>query len=137
MVSKTVLVWLALTLFGIGLSAFVGKPFESVSLLKETPLEIPLLAQIPLLGPVLFRQHVLVYVSWALFAGVSWFLLLLDDIERLDPLSGHVDDAGWRIAEFDEGSSETLADGIVADVSTSGGSGSAFVIGLRFRRCRW
>jgi ABC-type uncharacterized transport system permease subunit len=65
---------LALTLFGIGLSAFVGKPFESVSLLKEGPVEIPLLSQIPLLGPVLFKQHFLVYVSWLLFAGVSWFL---------------------------------------------------------------
>ena len=65
---------LALTLFGVGLSAFVGKPFESVSLLKEGPFDIPLLSQIPVLGPVLFRQHVLVYVSWLLFAGVSWFL---------------------------------------------------------------
>ena len=65
---------LALTLFGVGLSAFVGKPFESVSLLKEGPFDVPLLAQIPLLGPILFRQHVLVYVSWLLFAGVSWFL---------------------------------------------------------------
>src|SRR5437762_2622971 len=65
---------LALTLFGVGLSAFVGKPFESVSLLKEGPFEIPLLSQIPVVGPILFRQHVLVYVSWALFAGVTWFL---------------------------------------------------------------
>ena len=30
---------LALTLFGIGLSAFVGKPFESVSLLKAGPVD--------------------------------------------------------------------------------------------------
>jgi simple sugar transport system permease protein len=65
---------LALTLFGVGLSAFVGKPFESVALLNNGPLEIPLLSSIPLLGPVLFKQHVLVYVSWALFAAVSWFL---------------------------------------------------------------
>src|SRR5438874_5109633 len=65
---------LALTLFGVGVSAFVGKPFESVSLLKEAPLEIPLLSQIPVLGAMLFRQHVLVYASWLLFAGVSWFL---------------------------------------------------------------
>ena len=65
---------LALTLFGVGLSAFVGKPFESVSLLKEGPFDVPLLSQIPFLGPVLFRQHVLVYVSWLLFAGASWFL---------------------------------------------------------------
>jgi simple sugar transport system permease protein len=65
---------LALTLFGVGLSAFVGKPFESVALLNNGPLEIPLLSSIPLVGPVLFKQHVLVYVSWALFAAVSWFL---------------------------------------------------------------
>ena len=65
---------LALTLFGVGLSAFAGKPFESVSLIKEGTFDVPLLSQIPLVGPVLFRQHVLVYVSWALFAGVSWFL---------------------------------------------------------------
>ncbi len=65
---------LALTLFGVGLSAFVGKPYESVSLLKSGPVDVPLLSQIPFLGPILFQQHFLVYVSWAVFAGVSWFL---------------------------------------------------------------
>jgi simple sugar transport system permease protein len=65
---------LALTLFGVGLSAFVGKPFESVSLIKEGTFDVPFLSQIPLLGPILFRQHVLVYASWLLFAGVTWFL---------------------------------------------------------------
>jgi len=65
---------LALTLFGVGLSAFIGKPFESVSLIKGGTFDIPLLSQIPLLGPVLFRQHVLVYVSWLVFGGVCWFL---------------------------------------------------------------
>jgi general nucleoside transport system permease protein len=65
---------LALTLFGVGLSAFVGKPFESVSLHSQGVVEIPLLSQIPVLGAVLFKHHFLVYVSWALFAGVSWFL---------------------------------------------------------------
>ena len=65
---------LALTLFGIGLSAFVGKPFEGVSLLREGVPQLPLLGDIPLLGPILFRQHYLVYASWALFAAVSWFL---------------------------------------------------------------
>jgi ABC-type uncharacterized transport system permease subunit len=65
---------LALTLFGLGLSAFLGKPYESVSLTGTTPLEIPLLSQIPVLGPILFKHHILVYVSWAVFAGVTWFL---------------------------------------------------------------
>ena len=65
---------LALTLFGVGLSAFLGKPYESVSLVVAPPPEIPLLSQIPVLGPVLFKYHVLVYVSWALFAAIAWFL---------------------------------------------------------------
>jgi len=65
---------LALTLFGIGLSAFVGKPFEGVSLLREGAPSLPLLGDLPVLGPILFRQHYLVYVSWAVFAAVSGFL---------------------------------------------------------------
>ena len=65
---------LALTLFGVGLSAFLGKPYESVSLTVAPPPAIPLLSQIPVLGPVLFNYHVLVYVSWALFALIAWFL---------------------------------------------------------------
>ena len=65
---------LALTLFGVGLSAFLGKPYESVSLTVAPPPAIPLLSQIPVLGPMLFNYHVLVYVSWALFAVIAWFL---------------------------------------------------------------
>jgi simple sugar transport system permease protein len=65
---------LALSLFGVGLSAFVGKAYESVSLTPSAPLKIPLLGDIPLIGPVLFSQQALVYVSWALFAAVAWFL---------------------------------------------------------------
>ena len=65
---------LALTLFGVGLSAFLGKPYESVSLTVAPPPAIPLLAEIPVLGPLLFNYHLLVYVSWALFAAIAWFL---------------------------------------------------------------
>jgi ABC-type uncharacterized transport system permease subunit len=65
---------LALTLFGIGLSAFLGKPYESVSLVVAPPPAIPLLSQIPVVGPLLFNYHLLVYASWALFAAIAWFL---------------------------------------------------------------
>jgi ABC-type uncharacterized transport system permease subunit len=65
---------LALTLFGVGLSAFVGKTFEGVSLLREGAPSLPLLGDLPFLGPILFRQHYLVYVSWLVFAAVAWFL---------------------------------------------------------------
>ena len=65
---------LALAIFGIGLSAFVGKPYESAAMAMVAPLRVPLLADIPVLGPALFNQQLLVYASWALVAVVAWFL---------------------------------------------------------------
>jgi simple sugar transport system permease protein len=63
-----------LSSFGVGLSAFTGKPYESVSLPAVSTLRIPLLADLPVVGPAVFDQQALVYVSWALFAAVVWFL---------------------------------------------------------------
>jgi ABC-type uncharacterized transport system permease subunit len=65
---------LALAIFGIGLAAFVGKPYESASMAMVAPLRIPVLADIPVLGPALFNQQLLVYGSWALVGAVAWFL---------------------------------------------------------------
>jgi len=41
---------LALSIFGVGLSAFVGKPYESQTLESVPPLKIPLLSKIPVLA---------------------------------------------------------------------------------------
>jgi simple sugar transport system permease protein len=65
---------LALSIFGVGLSAFIGKPYESVTLPAVPTLRIPLLADIPVFGPAIFNQQALVYGSWALFAAIVWFL---------------------------------------------------------------
>jgi simple sugar transport system permease protein len=65
---------LAISILGVGLAAFVGKPLESMSLVAGTPVAIPLLSRIPLLGPALFHQQLLVYFSWVLLAAVAWFL---------------------------------------------------------------
>jgi ABC-type uncharacterized transport system permease subunit len=65
---------LALSIFGVGLSAFIGKPYESASMVAVPSLRIPLLADIPVVGPALFDQQWLVYGSWLLFGGVAWFL---------------------------------------------------------------
>ena len=65
---------LALTIFGIGLSAFIGQHYVSYSLPGLAPVDIPLLADIPVLGPVLFHQDAVVYLSFAAFAGVAWIL---------------------------------------------------------------
>jgi ABC-type uncharacterized transport system permease subunit len=65
---------LALAIFGVGLAAFFGKPYESSPLPAVPPLRIPGLADLPLLGTALFNQQALVYVSWLLVAGTAWFL---------------------------------------------------------------
>ena len=65
---------LALSIFGVGFSAFVGKPYESVALASVPLVPIPLLHKIPVLGPALFNQQGLVYFSWVLLGAVAWFL---------------------------------------------------------------
>ncbi|MGQ9369722.1 ABC transporter permease [Azospirillum sp. ST 5-10] len=65
---------LALTLFGVGLSALVGQDFVGIPLTKAEEIAIPLLAEIPILGPALFHQDALVYLGLAAVPAVSWFL---------------------------------------------------------------
>jgi ABC-type uncharacterized transport system permease subunit len=65
---------LALTLFGVGLSAFAGRPFVGQPIAGAAPLQIPLLSDIPVLGPLLFHYNLPVYGSIALYFGVQWFL---------------------------------------------------------------
>jgi simple sugar transport system permease protein len=65
---------LALSLFGVGFSAFAGIGYVQDKLPERVQHAIPLLADIPLLGQALFRQHPLVYVAMALCVGLIWFL---------------------------------------------------------------
>ena len=65
---------LALTIFGIGLSAFVGLGYIGTPIEGLKPIPIPVLSEIPVLGPVLFNHDALIYFSVALFAAVAWFL---------------------------------------------------------------
>ncbi len=65
---------LALSLFGSGFSAFAGIGYVQEKLPEQTKFPIPWLADIPLLGPALFRQHPLVYIAMALTAGLIWLL---------------------------------------------------------------
>ena len=65
---------LALTLFGTGFSAFVGTAFVQAKMPERATHAIPVLADIPLLGPALFRHHPLVYVTVAFTAGLIWYL---------------------------------------------------------------
>ena len=65
---------LALSLFGAGLSAFVGAGFTGKKLAERTLFEVPFLADLPFVGPALFRQHPMAYVAIALMLAVAWFL---------------------------------------------------------------
>jgi simple sugar transport system permease protein len=65
---------LALAIFGLGLSGVVGASFVGLPREGIGKIEVPFLSEIPLLGPLLFRQDPFVYASVALMVGVSWFL---------------------------------------------------------------
>ena len=65
---------LALSLFGAGFSAFVGKDYVGKTLGARPAYEVPWLADIPFVGPALFKQHPMAYVAIALVAAVAWFL---------------------------------------------------------------
>ena len=65
---------LALSLFGVGFSAFAGIGYVQEKLPERASHAIPFLADIPLVGPALFRQHPLVYITIALVLGLIWFL---------------------------------------------------------------
>lgn len=65
---------LALSLFGAGFSAFAGIKYVQEKLPEQSQYPIPFLADVPLLGPALFRQHPMVYIAMALTAGLIWFL---------------------------------------------------------------
>src|SRR5262249_42286710 len=57
---------LALSLFGVGLSAFVGKGWVSLVIEGIQPLAIPGLSDLPFLGKLLFAYNPLVYLSLVL-----------------------------------------------------------------------
>lgn len=72
---------LALTLFGTGLSSFLGQrlgpggaPLVGLIGPRFRPVAIPGLSDIPLIGPMLFNQDLLVYLMY-LFVPLSWYFL--------------------------------------------------------------
>jgi ABC-type uncharacterized transport system permease subunit len=65
---------LALTLFGIGLSAFVGHDLAGTPLPGMPGIGVPGLSTIPVLGELLFNYDPMVYLSVVLFFAVQWFL---------------------------------------------------------------
>lgn len=65
---------LALTLFGIGLSALLGRSFVGMPLDRLPRLDLPVLSDLPVIGPLLFGHDALIYFSLIMVAAVYWFL---------------------------------------------------------------
>jgi len=65
---------LALTLFGGGFSAFVGTGYVQARMPARPSFAIPVLSDIPLLGPALFRHHPLVYLTVLFALALIWFM---------------------------------------------------------------
>jgi ABC-type uncharacterized transport system permease subunit len=65
---------LALSLFGAGLSAFVGLAYVGKKLADRSTFEVPGLAQAPFFGDAIFKQHPLSYFAMALTLVIAWFL---------------------------------------------------------------
>ncbi|MCQ9615867.1 ABC transporter permease [Paenalcaligenes niemegkensis] len=67
-------VGLALAIFGAGVSAFIGRGFGSSPIETLKSLHFPVLSDLPVVGPLLFKFDILVYFALALSLVVAWFL---------------------------------------------------------------
>ena len=65
---------LALTIFGIGLSALLGQKMVGIAYEGLPKLDLPIISDLPIVGPLLFSHDIMVYASLALPFAVAWFL---------------------------------------------------------------
>jgi simple sugar transport system permease protein len=61
-------------LLGLGLSGLIGEGFTGLPGVKLSAIDIPLLTDLPFVGPILFGQDILVYFSLVLVAVVGYVL---------------------------------------------------------------
>jgi simple sugar transport system permease protein len=66
---------LALVIFGAGVAMFIGRPIEGKPLaVRIVKSPVPYLSDIPYIGDVLFRQDMVVYLSWFLVVAAAIYL---------------------------------------------------------------
>jgi simple sugar transport system permease protein len=74
--TNQVLTGLAVVLIGVGLSNQLGNDYQGSPVTRVfTPFEIPLLGDIPQIGPALFNHSVVVYLSYVVLPAVVAILL--------------------------------------------------------------
>jgi len=92
---------LALVLFGDGLSSFAGHGLVAIDVPQSVhALPIPLLSDIPALGPIFFRQNALVYLSYFMVAAVWYFLYRTGPglaLRAAGEKPSAVDVVGWNV----------------------------------------
>jgi general nucleoside transport system permease protein len=74
LMSNQVATGLALTIFGLGVAALIGQGYSGETTPALPVLPIPLLSEIPFIGPILFVHDPLVYLSVVMVVGVTLFL---------------------------------------------------------------
>jgi len=74
LLSNQVATGLALTLFGLGLSALIGQGYIGIKAPSFPDWYIPLLGDIPIIGPIVFQHDPMIYVGLAIVAGVWAYL---------------------------------------------------------------
>jgi simple sugar transport system permease protein len=65
---------LALTIFGVGLANYLGTSYIGTPAPGFDPLPLPLLSELPVVGPIFFNHDPLVYVSY-LIPPLMWLFL--------------------------------------------------------------
>lgn len=63
---------LALTIFGAGLSAFIGTTYVGMGIEGLPKWSLPLLSDIPYIGKILFQHDIIVYLTWGLLVLIIW-----------------------------------------------------------------
>ncbi|MGB3898818.1 MAG: ABC transporter permease [Mesorhizobium sp.] len=65
---------LAIVIFGSGIATFFGKSVEGQAIaVRISPYKVPVLADIPVVGRILFQQDAMVYASWILVVLVALY----------------------------------------------------------------
>ena len=91
---------LAVSLFGGGFSAFVGVGYIGKTLEGRSLNSLPVLGDLPFVGPALFQQHPMVYLTMAFALGIGLFFsrtrtgLVLRSVGE-NPESAHA--LGYRV----------------------------------------
>ena len=97
---------LAIGILGLGASSAIGKAHEGTTVPALAKIDLGLLSDLPIVGPAVFRQDVMVYLSIVLVAAV-WYVLARTKLGLIiralgeSPQSAHV--LGYRVMSIRAG----------------------------------